>query len=305
MTRSTDKARLLWHATNRAFDRFDPDRSGLGTHFGTYRAATGRQRQASSSGSRAGEAGAWKATKYRVTMARPLRVKDVGAWDSEADVEHGLLQSGVMNRADLRESRSLSGAAFWRWARARIEAAGYDAVVYRNNLEDVGKDSFVLWRDDQIEYAPLANPLRKRRQGRARRERSRRSLSTASVVALAAVGRYPSESLGACVSNASYQRVRVGRSALSRVTLTLLVTQKRPPSLRYVPAPFISPSLVSFMFPSYVRPAETFTAPCTILTAPRETQRFRPGADGQRLLKSASRIAQRFVNDRPQIDHAD
>lgn len=162
--RNPAKPRVLWHATDKAFDRFDPDRSGLGTHFGTYRAASHRKAQASKSGARASDPKTWRVTKYRVALANPLRLRDAGAWDSEADVEAAMLAGGVMTRADYAESRRHSGAPFWRWARAKIEAAGYDAVVYRNTLEDRGHDSFVVWRDDQIEYAPapVANPSRTR-----------------------------------------------------------------------------------------------------------------------------------------------
>jgi len=165
---------MLWHATNRVFSRFDPDRSGLGTHFGTYRAAMGRLRTASKHGLRAKESDPWRATKYRVRIERPLRTVDIGGWDDEPNIEHVLIAAGVMTPLDLHVTRSITGADFWRWVRARIEAAGYDSIVYRNKVEDVGKDSYIVWRGDQIEYAPqpITNPSRRRARPMKRRARA-------------------------------------------------------------------------------------------------------------------------------------
>lgn len=157
------KPLLLWHATDKAFDRFDPDRSGLGTHFGTYRAAKGRATMLSRI--RRGQkrpAGDWRVTKYRVTVTNPLRVHDFGTFDQEADVEHHMIRLGLMTPQELPITRRLNGAAFWQWVRRRIEDGGYDAIVYRNSVEDAGHDSFVIWNDALIDYAPVKNPARRR-----------------------------------------------------------------------------------------------------------------------------------------------
>lgn len=167
------KPLLLWHATDKAFERFDPDRSGLGTHFGTYRAAKGRAAHIARIRREQGRpVGDWRVTKYKVFVTNPLRTHDFGTWDTEPDVEHHLIRMGLMTPQELPITRRLPDmAAFWRWVRARIEAAGYDAIVYRNSVEDQGKDSYVLWRDDQIAYAPqpIANPSRRRARTTNRR----------------------------------------------------------------------------------------------------------------------------------------
>lgn len=160
------KPLMLWHATDKAFERFDPDRSGLGTHFGTYRAAKGRATAISRIRREYKRpTGEWRVTKYKVFVTNPLRTHDFGTWDTEPDVEHHLMRLGLMTPQELPITRRLPDmAAFWRWVRNRIEAAGYDSIVYNNRVEDQGKDSYVIWRDDQIEYAPqpIANPSRRR-----------------------------------------------------------------------------------------------------------------------------------------------
>jgi hypothetical protein len=120
---------------------------------------------ASKIGLRSKESGPWRATKYRVRIERPLRATDIGGWEDEPNMERLLIHEGVMTPQDLHITRSISGAAFWSWVRARIEAAGYDSIVYRNRVEDIGQDSFIVWRDDQIDYEPhpVASPTRKRR----------------------------------------------------------------------------------------------------------------------------------------------
>jgi hypothetical protein len=139
---------VAWHATDRVFDRFDPDRSGLGTHFGTYRAAAGRKRQI---GKFRGPAGEWRVTKYALRFASALRTDDIGGWDDEPQVEAMLLRYGVIRATDLHDSRRLSGAAFWSWARRRLADAGYDAIAYENRVEDKGRDSYVVWNNGIID----------------------------------------------------------------------------------------------------------------------------------------------------------
>lgn len=146
--RNGAKRLALWHATDRVFDRFDPDRSGLGTHFGTYRAATDRKRQIGKFRSPAGE---WRVTKYALHIAKPLRTDDIGGWDDEPQVEAMLLRYRIIAPVDLHDSRRLSGAAFWSWARRKLADAGYDAIVYASRIEDAGRDSYVVWDNNLIE----------------------------------------------------------------------------------------------------------------------------------------------------------
>ena len=156
--RKTAKTLDVWHATQGNFSNFDPDKSGLGTHFGSHLAAGSRGLGV--------KGGGWSLRPYTIKVNRPLRLPDIGSWDSEPDVEHALIQAAVIPRTALRESRQLSGPVFWKWARGKIEAAGYDSVVYQNRVEHQGADSWIIWEDGQIQPGKSAVRVAARYQER-------------------------------------------------------------------------------------------------------------------------------------------
>ena len=94
--------------------------------------------------------GGWKIKPFDVNLGKSLRMVDVGGWDSEQQIEHGLIKAGVIEPKDLIESRRLSGVAFWKWARGKVEGAGYKSVVYSNRLEDPGSNAYIVWHSNQI-----------------------------------------------------------------------------------------------------------------------------------------------------------
>ena len=140
---------LVYHSTGVDFDRLDHDRSGLGTHFGTREAASARAAMR-------GRHLEGRRVHPRVLRAeRPLVARDVGAWDDLPTVEAELRRLGALNDEDFLVCRwQLDGAAAWAFLRRKIEEAGYDCVAYRNELEDVGSVSYVVWNDDLIGGAP-------------------------------------------------------------------------------------------------------------------------------------------------------
>lgn len=136
---------ILYHATRESFEAFNHNASGLGTHLGTIRAAA--QRAAMLSRVRPGE---WRILKVEAQLRNPLRLRDQGAWDSEADVEAAMIAARAMSPADLLTSRRLAGNPFWAWARQKIESLGHDSVIYANELEDRGRDSWIAWKGVKI-----------------------------------------------------------------------------------------------------------------------------------------------------------
>lgn len=152
---------IVYHGTRApVFEALDHARSGLGTHFGTRQSA--RQRVRALGRFRAGEP---RVERYRLRVVSPLRVRDIGAWDSLPDVAFSLRVEqpfgsagpDILRPDDLRAFRVLeTDAEAWEFLRRKIEERGYDSVVYRNGVEDAGSDSYIVWRDELIEKLPLA-----------------------------------------------------------------------------------------------------------------------------------------------------
>lgn len=139
---------IYYHGTlGSGFDAFEHDRSGLGTHFGTQRAARHRIRLLGGLRS-----GASRTISCRLFVKNPLRMRDIGAWDSLPDVEAALRAQqpfgdrgpGILSLEDVRIARTLGDSEAWQFLRRKIEDHGYDSVVYRNAVEDRGCDSYIV-----------------------------------------------------------------------------------------------------------------------------------------------------------------
>ena len=109
-----------------------------------------------------GDRQAWTINRYSVEVSNPLRLRDRD-FSSDAGIEYALIEAGLMQPTELPITRKLFGADFLGWVRGRIEDAGYDSVIYRNNVEDAGSDSYVIWCMECVKPAPPRLP---RRSGR-------------------------------------------------------------------------------------------------------------------------------------------
>lgn len=152
---------IAYHGTRApVFGALDHARSGLGTHFGTRRSAHQRVRALGRF-----QAGASRVERYRLSVRNPLRLRDIGAWDSLPDVAFSLrieqpfggAGPDILRADDLRAFRAFrTDAEAWDFLRRKIEERGYDSVVYQNAVEDAGSDSYIVWRDELIEKLPFA-----------------------------------------------------------------------------------------------------------------------------------------------------
>lgn len=150
---------IRYHGTRAPeFTTLDHARSGLGTHFGTRRSA--RQRVQMLGRFREGEP---RIERYRLLVKNPLRMRDIGAWDSLPDVVFSLRVNqpfgrkgpNILSLDDIRAWRAIDSTAdAWDFVRRKIEEHGYDSIVYQNSVEDRGKDSYIVWRDDLVEKLP-------------------------------------------------------------------------------------------------------------------------------------------------------
>lgn len=140
---------LVFHATNKVFDRFDTSKGDLGAHFGNLTQASRISQQ------RCGgfEQGA-RIITAQLNITNPLRFKDVGSFHSDG-ISLQLEKIGLLPKGDGKRIH-LACDQNWRLRkeydpvlRKIIIEAGYDGVVYANTQEGPG-DSFIALEAEQI-----------------------------------------------------------------------------------------------------------------------------------------------------------
>lgn len=128
---------VVHHGTNLDFETFLPL-----SHFGTARSANDRlstQRNLYG-GTLAGQ----HVVPVYLSIRHPLRVTD-----ADASGEATLLNSAIRGQyPDLDVGLMRRHGAVYA-----AEQAGYDGFVYSNRMEDAGRDSWVIFRPDQVRSA--------------------------------------------------------------------------------------------------------------------------------------------------------
>ena len=158
-----------YHGTGKRsahFEEFENPKSQIGVHFGTKMAAhdiMGSLKNEWREGSRIYTA-ALKAHK-------PLRMHDLGSWYPDGIAEelkrlgfpkaevNKAMQEGE-NAAGLAKADTVQGGSSKYYSeknkiqsealRKLIEAKGYDSIIYKNAAEDVGSDSYIIWKLNNI-----------------------------------------------------------------------------------------------------------------------------------------------------------
>lgn len=141
--------KVVYHGGPEEFDVFDFSRAmDIGAHLGTREAA--------------GEFGRPRA--MYVSIQRPIELDDPGDWIGRTrtgwfPVPRMLQQRGIISQAQfdfigealqaLKDSRPTQGVLL----RDVIELAGYDGIMYKNRMEDVGSTSYIAFRPKQIKLA--------------------------------------------------------------------------------------------------------------------------------------------------------
>lgn len=139
----------FYHATDAQFDRFEKT-SDIGFHFGTKEQAGYKKRS--------------RLIEARLNIRNPLRLPD-HSWGDAGQMRSALAKVGIKSPeldALADEFAKEEKADNWRSPKAReltkaalaegkrlIQEAGFDAVVYKNEVEGQG-DSFIVFSDDQI-----------------------------------------------------------------------------------------------------------------------------------------------------------
>lgn len=151
-----------FHGTKKGgFRAFEHDMSGIGTHFGTEAAAI-----AAVNDLHEFEPGKGKIIEVELAIKNPLRMRDVEEWNFLEDVMYELNSIGIISddrfkeikehminacKDDISSCRQYYSST-WNMLRREIENAGYDSIVYKNENEDRGNDSWIVWNDSLVTW---------------------------------------------------------------------------------------------------------------------------------------------------------
>lgn len=134
---------MMFHGTNQTFQEFHS-----GSHFGTSRAANHRLKFLQGWMKRLGDKPPENQHIIPVYLSikNPLRVSDRDASD-EAELLNSIIR-GNYPTANIDIAVARRDGAY-----VAAEQAGYDGLVYRNNIEDRGRYSWVVFRPEQVRAA--------------------------------------------------------------------------------------------------------------------------------------------------------
>lgn len=136
-----------FHSTPYKFELIDPDKSGLGSHFGTFQAAYDRFEKEYGA-PEDNNYGPSRIIHYALDVKNPLRLGDVGNWDDVRAVADELEAHGFNKwevRSCLIDQRDRKITQPFPFLRKLIESKGYDSVAYKNDIEHKGSWSYCVW----------------------------------------------------------------------------------------------------------------------------------------------------------------
>jgi hypothetical protein len=160
----------FFHYTNKRFDKFDVRKGDIGLHFGSKKAAEDRRKEALT---RVSEDNTHdKIHKVDLNIKNPARINDLGDdFRRPIPVAQELHKSGALTgqqksramtmsesiydengQLDKERSEAAKKASF-EYMRESAKGNGYDGLVYKNDVEDEGRDSYVAFDDDQIDVS--------------------------------------------------------------------------------------------------------------------------------------------------------
>jgi 8-oxo-dGTP diphosphatase len=150
------------HGSTQDFVVFNPEKSReFGFHFGTLESAKHRN--------------AAFVKKYEITFNNPLKLDDVGFWES-ASVLDNMTKKGYVNQQQSRQllqdinkqasQRAKVSGTSLRYEKNEVlkdvlESMGYDSIVYENRGE-AGDTAYIIFRPDQAKYIETMNEAKKK-----------------------------------------------------------------------------------------------------------------------------------------------
>lgn len=87
---------------------------------------------------------------FEIDVSRPLIVEDLGTWEFQ-----GVARFLRLNHPDIDDSAwqsawNQSNEAGWTALKDSLRAAGYDCIAYKNETEDPGSWSWIVWDNTKI-----------------------------------------------------------------------------------------------------------------------------------------------------------
>lgn len=159
-----------YHGTSYEFDKLDPEKGigNLGIHMGTLPQAESFLRpDAFDSDSSGAYENAGNIRKGLISVENPLRLPDMGGWHP-GDILGEMARNGVISNSELdslmRQVREL-GYNVENYQSKReanqlvqnvIKSKGYDSIVYKNAVEDSGKDSHIIFDPKEQTISPYS-----------------------------------------------------------------------------------------------------------------------------------------------------
>lgn len=138
---------ILYHATNSTWTK--PEMSGLGFHTGTLKAAKDRMKSFRVNINP-------HIKMFRFHLKNPLYIgRDYRFHDNLTKVVTELYKDKVISKSekeDLIGNIYSDRATFDNLRKLLHDKYGYDGIIYRNNIEDRGSDSYIAFYPEQVEF---------------------------------------------------------------------------------------------------------------------------------------------------------
>ena len=137
---------IYYHATNSTWTK--PEISGLGFHVGTLKAAQDRMKSFNMIINP-------HIKMFHIYIKNPLYIsRDYRFHNSLTKVATELYKDKIISKSEKEDFIRVysDDATFDNLRKLLHDKYGYDGLVYRNNIEDRGSNSYILFYPEQLEY---------------------------------------------------------------------------------------------------------------------------------------------------------
>jgi len=141
-----DNSDILYHATNSTWIK--PEMSGLGFHAGTLKAAKDRMKSFRMNINP-------HIKMFKFNLNNPLYIgRDYRFHDNLRKVSNELFKDKIISKEERDKFIRVydDDATFENLRNLLHDKYGYDGIIYRNNIEDRGSDSYIGFYPNQIEF---------------------------------------------------------------------------------------------------------------------------------------------------------